>query len=130
MAIHHDEHETRGHLPSLDTVVTPSEPEDAGVARLMSPLLSMLFGGGAPIRFVFWDGSALGPEGGPGSVVLNSVRALTRLIWSPDELGMARSFISGEMDLDGEIYDLLKMMHVAASGKRRLGPREIMSGLW
>jgi cyclopropane-fatty-acyl-phospholipid synthase len=96
----------------------------------MAPMLAMLFGGEVPVRFVFWDGSALGPEDGPGTVVLRSVRVLTRLIWSPDELGIARSFIAGDLVLDGRLFELLETLHDAMSGARRLGPRPLASALW
>jgi cyclopropane-fatty-acyl-phospholipid synthase len=95
----------------------------------MAPLLAQLFGGEVPVRFVFWDGSAVGPEDGPGTVILRSARVLTRLIWSPDELGLARGFVSGDIDLDGRLFDLLEALHEAMSGPRRLSPRALASAL-
>jgi cyclopropane-fatty-acyl-phospholipid synthase len=96
----------------------------------MAPLLERLFGGDISVRFVFWDGSALGPEDGPGTVVLRSACVLTRLIWSPDELGITRSFIAGDLDLDGRLFDLLETLHGAMSGARQLGSRTLASALW
>src|ERR1700722_12702088 len=101
MAVHHDERPTRRQRTSVVAVAPQGQDAVATVAERMAPLLAQLFGGAIPVRFVFWDGSALGPEDGPGRVVLRSVRVLTRLIWSPDELGMARSFVEGDIDFDG-----------------------------
>ncbi|HWD25420.1 MAG TPA: hypothetical protein VG368_08125, partial [Acidimicrobiales bacterium] len=108
MAIDHEERPTRGQLTSLGPLLTGDHDGDATVAPLLAPLLAPLFGGDVPVRFILWDGGALGPEGEPGTVVLRSPRVLTRLIWSPDELGIARSFIAGDLDLDGHLFELLK----------------------
>ena len=89
------------------------------------PLLAQLFGGAVPIRFVFWDGSALGREDGSGTVVLRSARVVTQLIWSPDELGVARSFVTGDIDIDGSLSEVLATLRAAMSGARRLDVREL-----
>jgi len=95
----------------------------------MAPLLGLLFSGGAPVRFAFWDGSAIGPPGSCGTVLVRSANALSRLAWSPNELGLARAFIAGEVDLDGELYSTLKVLHANATATRRLGPRAAASGI-
>jgi cyclopropane-fatty-acyl-phospholipid synthase len=100
------------------------------VARAMSPLLAHLFGGGPPVRVVFWDGSAAGPVDGPGTLVLRSPRSLARLVWSPDELGMARGFVTGDIDFDGDLFEMLVPIEAKMRQKRRLGPRAVASGLW
>jgi cyclopropane-fatty-acyl-phospholipid synthase len=130
VAIHHDERPTRSEPISAVADIARDEDADATVAEQMSPLLAQLCGGDIPVRFVFWDGSALGPEDGPGTVVLRSARVLTRLIWSPGELGVARSFIAGDLDLDGRLFELLETLHDAMSGARRLGPRALATALW
>ena len=92
------------------------------MAKRMSPLLGLFFGGEVPVRFVFWDGSALGRQDGPGTVVLRSDRVLTRLVWSPDELGLARSFVAGDIDLDGCLYDILATLHESIRRARPAQP--------
>ena len=84
----------------------------------MAPLFAQLFDEEIPARFVFWDRSALGREDGPGTVVLRSARVLTRLVWSPDELGIARSFVAGDIDLDGRLFDLLETFYDGMRGAR------------
>ncbi len=34
-------------------------------------------------------------------------RALRRLLWKPGELGLARAWVAGEIDVDGDLYDVL-----------------------
>jgi cyclopropane-fatty-acyl-phospholipid synthase len=75
-----------------------------GVAGRLAPLLTPLFGGELPIRIVAWDGSSIGPADGP-AVVIRSRRALRRLLWQPDELGLAQAYVTGELDVDGDLLE-------------------------
>lgn len=42
------------------------------------------------------------PPDGP-ELVINSRRALRRLLWSPGELGLAEAYISGDVDVEGDL---------------------------
>ncbi|MGF7236629.1 MAG: class I SAM-dependent methyltransferase [Frankia sp.] len=55
----------------------------------------------APIRFVAYDGSAAGDPDAPVKLVIKSPRAVAHLVSAPGELGLARAYVSGELDLDG-----------------------------
>jgi cyclopropane-fatty-acyl-phospholipid synthase len=99
------------------------------VATQLAPLLERLFDNGPPVRFVFWDGSTIGPDDGPGTVLFRSANTFRRLAWSPNELGMARAFIAGEIDLEGDLYAVLKVLHDTASATRRLGPRAVADAI-
>jgi cyclopropane-fatty-acyl-phospholipid synthase len=127
LTVQHDERRTDRQLTA-----NVSRPPDfsASVANRLSPLLAQLFAGGAPVRFVFWDGSALGPENGSGTVILHSRRALTRLVWSPDELGFARGFVTGDTEVEGDLYAALEALHTAMRHTRRLSARTLGSGVW
>lgn len=37
-------------------------------------------------------------------VVLRRRRALRTLVWQPDELGVGRAYVSGDLDIDGDMY--------------------------
>jgi cyclopropane-fatty-acyl-phospholipid synthase len=99
------------------------------VASSLQPLLAMLLGAELPVRFTFWDGSALGPEEGCGTVVLSSPDVLRRLLWSPDELGFARGYVAGDINIDGDLYGTLRALRDAAPKRVRLGPRSFASAL-
>ncbi|MGO9660661.1 MAG: class I SAM-dependent methyltransferase [Acidimicrobiales bacterium] len=130
MALRSDERPTRSGLVSVETSGGLRPSTNRTVARAMSPLLGRLFGGSPPLRLVFWDGSAAGPLGGPGTLVLRAPRALARLVWSPDELGMARAFVTGDIDLDGDLFEMLMVLEAKMKGRRRLGPGAVAIGLW
>ena len=78
-----------------------------GVAGRLAPLMAQLLGTALPYRLRGWDGSEAGPAGAPATVVLRSRRALRTLLWQPDELGLARAFVAGDLDIEGDLYAAL-----------------------
>ncbi|HVU60937.1 MAG TPA: class I SAM-dependent methyltransferase [Mycobacteriales bacterium] len=54
-----------------------------------------------------YDGSAAGPEQAVVRVDLTSPAALSYLITAPSSLGLARAYVSGQMEITGDLYDLL-----------------------
>lgn len=77
---------------------------EPSVAAELAALLAPLVGGELPIRLTAWDGSSAGPSDAPG-ITLTSPRALRRLLWHPGELGAAQAFVTGELEVDGDLVD-------------------------
>jgi cyclopropane-fatty-acyl-phospholipid synthase len=93
------------------TATAPPAPSTAGnVATRMGPLLARLVGESSTIRFVFWDGSTTGPTEAEGAVVVRQPDALRRLLWAPGELGLARAFVTGDIDVEGNIIDVIEAL--------------------
>jgi cyclopropane-fatty-acyl-phospholipid synthase len=95
--------------PLTDVVTTAKELEvDGRVAAAMRPVIEGSFGRQIPIRFEFWDGSKLNP---PDQIVATlrflSPDAIRRLLWMPNELGLGRAYVSGDIDLDGDLFDVV-----------------------
>lgn len=113
-----------GPAPPAEEHRPPGQRADAAsnVAAVVQPLLDVYFAGGAPVRFSFWDGSTAGPENTPGCVVVHSPTALTRMLWSPNELGMARAFVAGDIDIDGDFYGVLKALRRNATVTAKASP--------
>lgn len=120
-------------------LVTPPKPipalEQPGrsplpAATVLRPLLVAIFGSTLPVRFELWDGSTLGPSSDQGCIRIRSIDALRRLLWAPGELGVARAFVAGDIELDGDIFTLLRVAHEAApSDLRRVGTRVLPAAL-
>jgi cyclopropane-fatty-acyl-phospholipid synthase len=55
------------------------------------------------VRLRGWDGSIAGPAGAP-VVAIRSRRALRRLLWSPDQLGLGRAYVAGEIDMEDDVF--------------------------
>ncbi|MCW8219195.1 SAM-dependent methyltransferase, partial [Streptomyces griseolus] len=78
----------------------------ADAASRLTALAEELLGEPLSVRIRAWDGSESGPPGAP-VLVLRHRRALRRLLWKPGELGLARAWVAGEIDLEGDLYELL-----------------------
>ncbi|MGQ0481728.1 MAG: class I SAM-dependent methyltransferase [Pseudonocardia sp.] len=76
------------------------------VAPRLASLVEGMLGAPLPIRIRAWDGSEAGAVGPDVPVaVLRHRRALRRLLWSPGELGLARAFVSGDLEVEGDLAD-------------------------
>jgi cyclopropane-fatty-acyl-phospholipid synthase len=82
-----------------------------------------LFGLPAPVMIRAWDGSESGPAGAP-TVVVRSRRAVRRLLWRPDELGLARALVAGEIEVSGSLLGVLEAL---APYARSIGARPELS---
>ena len=72
------------------------------LAELLSTVL-----GDARIAIEAYDGSSAGPSDASVRMVLRSPRGLSYLITAPSSLGLARAFVSGELEIHGDLYDAL-----------------------
>ncbi len=80
----------------------------AGLADRLVPLAERFARGELPVRLRAWDGSEAGPAGAP-VVVLRTPRALRRLLWHPGELGIAQAYVTGEIDIEGDLTEVLRL---------------------
>ncbi|MBA3431648.1 MAG: class I SAM-dependent methyltransferase [Actinobacteria bacterium] len=78
-------------------------------AEVLAPVLRHFVGDSRVAAFGFWDGSRLGPEDAPATLHLRSADALRRLLWAPNELGLARAYVSGDLDIEGDIFGALEL---------------------
>ncbi|MEO5711210.1 MAG: cyclopropane-fatty-acyl-phospholipid synthase family protein [Nocardioidaceae bacterium] len=73
--------------------------------------ITRLMPDGVPFRFTAYDGSTAGPADSPIHVHLRNERGLSYLLTAPGDLGMARAYVSGDLDIDGvhpgDPYDAL-----------------------
>ncbi|ELS53880.1 putative Cyclopropane-fatty-acyl-phospholipid synthase [Streptomyces viridochromogenes Tue57] len=81
----------------------------ADAALRLQGLLEQLLGTPLPVRIRAWDGSQAGPPGAPTLFVRNR-RAVRRLLWKPGELGLARAWVAGDLDIEGDLYTALDLL--------------------
>jgi cyclopropane-fatty-acyl-phospholipid synthase len=74
------------------------------VAPELAGLVERLLGARIPVGLKAWDGSRAGAPDGP-CVVLKSRRALRHVLWQPGELGLARAYVSGDLDVEGDLAE-------------------------
>ncbi len=87
-----------------------------GVAQQLESALRPFLRGDLPVRLRAWDGSEAGPADAP-LVVLRSPDAVRRMLWRPGELGAAQAYVTGELDVDGDLGAALE--HAFAVGRER-----------
>lgn len=86
------------------TAQRESASADAAATRIRS-LLTHLLGPEPPLRIELWDGSEFGNDHSKGTLRINTPDALRRVLWAPGELGLARAFVAGEIDAEGDIIE-------------------------
>ena len=88
----------------------PSSPAStAGVAARIEAALRPLLRGPLPVRLRAWDGSEAGPADAT-LVEIRSPQALTRLLWHPGELGAAQAYVTGELEVHGDVGATLDLV--------------------
>lgn len=96
-------------------------------ATALTPLLLRLFHGPPPVRVELWDGSAVGPAAANATIRVRSPRALRRMATAPGELGMARAYVAGDVDLEGDLEAILALGDLRPD--LRLGPAVWLAAL-
>ncbi|NNN29688.1 class I SAM-dependent methyltransferase [Streptomyces sp. S3(2020)] len=96
-----------------------------GAAHRIVTALETTLGARLPVRVRAWDGSEAGPTEAP-LVVVRSRRALRRLLWQPGELGLAQAYVTGDLNIEGDLADALRGLWAAA---REHGPHTPRLGI-
>ncbi len=91
------------------------------VADVVAPLVRAALGDRVPIRVTCWDGSTIGPGSAPLHLVVRNRRALRRILWAPNELGFARAYVSGDLEVDGDLVAGLTELDRVADPERGPG---------
>ncbi len=101
------------------------------VAQRLAEVVSPLFGGALPLRLRAWDGSTAGPESA-STVVVRSPQALRRTLFQPGELGLAQAYVTGEIDVEGDLLEAFRTVWRSAretGASPRLTPATIASAV-
>lgn len=97
------------------------------VATALEPLVEQLLGD-ANITIQFWDGSTINGlntahasvnEVPVGTLHIRHPDALKRILWAPSELGVGRAFVTGDIDVEGNIFDVITALRPAGSRLRQ-----------
>lgn len=99
----------------------PRAPVRETAADVLTPVLRATVGDDPPVRFVFWDDSGLGSADAPGTVRVTSPTALRRMLWAPGQLGIARAYVAGDLDVEGDIFEVLTLLRDATPTNLRFG---------
>jgi cyclopropane-fatty-acyl-phospholipid synthase len=100
----------------------------------LADVFERVAGPDAPVEFRAYDGSAAGTPGAPVRITVRSPVAVSYLAQAPGALGLARAYVSGHLDVEGDMYTALSRMlqaqqvHTSPAERLRLlnelgGPR-------
>jgi cyclopropane-fatty-acyl-phospholipid synthase len=83
----------------------------------LAQVFERVAGPDAPVEFRAYDGSSAGTAGTPPvTVTVRDKTAVSYLAQSPGALGLARAYVSGHLDVDGDMYTALCRL----AGARRI----------
>jgi cyclopropane-fatty-acyl-phospholipid synthase len=93
------------------------------IAETVSPLVRAALGPDVPVKIRCWDGSRSGPASAQWQVNVVNRRGLRRLLWAPNELGIARAYVSGDIDIEGDLLAGLDFLEQMSDPNRGPGVR-------
>ncbi len=67
----------------------------------------------APVEFRAYDGSHAGAAGSAVKITVRSPAAVAYLAQAPGGLGLARAYVAGHLDVEGDMYETLSRMEKA-----------------
>src|SRR5713101_9487621 len=93
----------------------------AGMA--LAEVFERMAGPDAPVEFRAYDGSVAGTGDAPIRITVKSPVAVSYLAQAPGSLGLARAYVAGHLDVEGDMYTALARMVRAQRGNLELGER-------
>jgi cyclopropane-fatty-acyl-phospholipid synthase len=76
----------------------------------LAEVFEAIAGPEAPVEFRAYDGSSAGMPGAPVRITVRSPVAVSYLAQAPGSLGLARAYVSGHLDVDGDMHTALARM--------------------
>ncbi len=99
--------------PVTSTDLHAPRPSRPGGPMTVAGMAAAVSDGPLPFRLTAFDGSEAGPPDAPGLHIRNR-HALNYVLTAPGDLGLARAYIAGDMDMTGvhpaNPYPLLRLM--------------------
>ena len=92
----------------------------------LADVFERVAGPDAPVEFKAYDGSSAGSPGAPVRITVRSPVAVAYLAQAPGALGLARAYVSGHLDVDGDMCTALARMmqaqqvDISPAGRLRL----------
>lgn len=96
-------------------------------AEILKPLTESILGPAPPVRFELWDQSTLGPDDAAVTLQVRSPDAIRRILWAPGELGIARAYVCGDLDVEeADVIEVLRVLRSLAPDRRSAVNRELL----
>jgi cyclopropane-fatty-acyl-phospholipid synthase len=89
----------------------------------LAEVFEAIMGPDAPVELQAFDGSSAGVPGSPVKITVRSPVAVSYLAQAPGALGLARAYVSGHLDVDGDMFTALSRLSKAQSSGMGLAGR-------
>src|ERR1700761_163899 len=89
----------------------------------LAQVFEAIAGPDAPVEFQAYDGSTSGTPGSPVKITVRSPIAVSYLAQAPGALGLARAYVSGHLDVDGNMFTALSRLSKAQDTNISWGDR-------
>jgi cyclopropane-fatty-acyl-phospholipid synthase len=89
----------------------------------LAEVFESFVGPDAPLEFAAYDGSRAGAAGSPVKMTVRSPIAVAHLAQAPGALGLARAYVSGHLDIEGDMYEALARMTKAQNIKMTMAEK-------
>ncbi len=101
-----------------------------GARPQVAQVLTSIVAPGAPVGFDAFDGSTAGPPDAEIRLQFKDPRALNYIATAPSDLGLARAYVAGYMDVHGDVYRALLLLSGEHVGTLSWGDRiNVLKGL-
>ncbi len=91
-----------------------AEPRSArpgpSAATVVGRALNALLGGAPQLDLAFWDGSSIAGADPVGTLRFTSEDAIRRIVRMPNEVGFARAFVTGELEVEGDLFATVRAL--------------------
>ena len=81
----------------------------------LAEVFEAVAGADAPVEFRAYDGSRAGTPGSTVKITVRSPAAVAYLAQAPGALGLARAYVAGHLDVEGDMYEALSRLTKAQS---------------
>jgi cyclopropane-fatty-acyl-phospholipid synthase len=89
----------------------------------LAEVFERIAGPDAPVAFRAYDGSRVGAADSPVTITVKSPVAVSYLAQAPGALGLARAYVSGHLDVDGDMYTALSRLTRVQRTEMSLGEK-------
>src|SRR5689334_10262958 len=89
----------------------------------LAEVFESFVGPDAPVEFTAYDGSHAGQAGSSVKITVRSPAAVAYLAQAPGALGLARAYVAGQLDVEGDMYEALSRMTKAQSISLGMGEK-------
>ncbi len=102
----------------------------------LADVVTQMVGPDIPIELTAYDGSKSGAVGAPVRLEIRSPLALSHLASAPGELGLVRAYVSGALDVKGDVYTALAglpeltIANIPPSLRGKIALRLLAARLW